>query len=316
MHGAAVQLSKEPLNNFDLLVCSDFLDLTTFKALARTDNTPYAVYFHENQITYPWSQSDDDIDLGRDNHYGWINFTSALAADACLFNSQYHLDSFVEALPAFLARFPDGKWNEEIAEIQQKSTVLHLGCDLGKKREKIVSKEAVILWNHRWEYDKNPDDFSQLLQRIDDLPWKLVLLGESFAKKPEVLNVIRSQFSDRILHSGHVSTDDYWRWVNRSDILPVTSIQDFFGGSVVEAMGQGVYPILPNRLAYPEHAPENCLYNGFEELVAKTRQAIADFLSLPDCSGLVEKYKWKNCISKYDLTFQTIIDDFGSKIVH
>ena len=37
-----------------------------------------------------------------------------------------------------------------------------------------------------------------------------------------------------------------------SDILPITSNQDFFGGSIIEAMYCETTPLLPKRLTYPE----------------------------------------------------------------
>ena len=108
IHGAAVQLS-EKLNDlgkrYDLLLVSDYLDVATFKSLYFDQNVPIAIYFHENQISYPWSKRDDDLRLVRDNHYGWVNFTSALISDWCFFNSRYHMNSFLGLLPNFLRHF-------------------------------------------------------------------------------------------------------------------------------------------------------------------------------------------------------------------
>ncbi|MDX1521413.1 MAG: DUF3524 domain-containing protein, partial [Anaerolineae bacterium] len=92
MHGGAVTLARKFLASTlrpDLILATDMLDLTTFLALTRerTSGIPTAIYFHENQLTYPWSPTDRDIPLNRDKHYGFINYTSALAADAVLFNS-------------------------------------------------------------------------------------------------------------------------------------------------------------------------------------------------------------------------------------
>ena len=39
-------------------------------------------------------------------HYGFINYSSALAADQVLFNSNYHKDSFIEELKLFLKKIP------------------------------------------------------------------------------------------------------------------------------------------------------------------------------------------------------------------
>jgi len=83
MHGGAVTLAEKYNGNYDnndLIIVSDMLDLTTFQALTRTKTAgiPFVIYFHENQLTYPWSETDRDVAAGRDNHYGFINYSSAL----------------------------------------------------------------------------------------------------------------------------------------------------------------------------------------------------------------------------------------------
>jgi len=112
MHGGAVTLAEKFMSSDlqpDLILATSMLDLTTFLALTRkrTAHMPVAIYFHENQLTYPWSPRDADVQLRQDRHYGFINYTSALAADAVLFNSDYHRTSFLEALHGFLKVYPD-----------------------------------------------------------------------------------------------------------------------------------------------------------------------------------------------------------------
>ena len=78
MHGGAITLAKE-FNKMrwqpDRILSTDMLDLTTFLALTRhrTSGIPTAIYFHENQLSYPWSQDDRDVKNKRDSHYGFIN---------------------------------------------------------------------------------------------------------------------------------------------------------------------------------------------------------------------------------------------------
>jgi len=95
MHGGGVTLARKFLSlsyQPDLLLATDMLDLTTFLALTRKASISIktAIYFHENQLTYPWSPKDRDVIKQRDMHYGYINYASALAADVVFFNSQYH----------------------------------------------------------------------------------------------------------------------------------------------------------------------------------------------------------------------------------
>ena len=135
MHGGAVALANIFLEQQfipDLIVATDMLDLNTFLSLTRkvTANTPTVIYFHENQLTYPWSPDDSDVKIGRDNHYAFINYASALSADAVFFNSDYHRNEFVNKLPRFLNQFPDYKNLENVENLRRKSRTLHLGLNL------------------------------------------------------------------------------------------------------------------------------------------------------------------------------------------
>ncbi len=60
------------------LFATDLLDLTTFLALtrSRTHAIPTALYFHENQLTYPPGPR-----IRPKKELAFINITSALAAD-------------------------------------------------------------------------------------------------------------------------------------------------------------------------------------------------------------------------------------------
>ncbi|MEM9990680.1 MAG: DUF3524 domain-containing protein [Bacteroidota bacterium] len=155
MHGGAVTLAKAFLelpDLPDLIVVSDMLDVTVFKALTQT-KVPIVLYFHENQLTYPWSPKDLDVQQGRDNHYSFINYTSALVADRVFFNSVYHRDSFLHALPKFLQQFPDYPLLDSLPKIIAKSQVLYLGLELQRFDDYVLSDGAniapIIVWNHR-----------------------------------------------------------------------------------------------------------------------------------------------------------------------
>ncbi|MCK5011623.1 MAG: DUF3524 domain-containing protein, partial [Deltaproteobacteria bacterium] len=256
MHGGAVTLAKKFLScDFkpDLFLATDMLDLTTFLALTRKASASIktAIYFNENQLTYPWSPKDRDIVKQRDMHYGFINYVSALTADGVFFNSHYHLNSFVDELPRFLKSFPDHNDINNVQLIRQKSSVLHLGIDLRKfdlyQSENIENNDnrpPLILWNHRWEYDKNPEEFFKALYKLDEegFDFEVAVLGKCFAQKPEIFLEARKKLSSKIVHFGFVEDfEEYANWLWEADILPVTSAHDFFGGSVVQAMHCNCY---------------------------------------------------------------------------
>jgi glycosyltransferase involved in cell wall biosynthesis len=322
MHGGAVTLARQFLEapgSPDLLLVTDMLDLTTFLALTRhkTARLPVVIYFHENQICYPWSTKDRDILQKRDHHYGFINYSSALAADLVLFNSSYHQTAFLHALPLFLKQFPDPNELGTVATIETKSRVLHLGLDLKKfdhpdyqhARQDMPDQPPLILWNHRWEYDKNPETFFQALFKLDEqgLDFRVAILGEHFRQQYPIFETAREILGDKIVHYGYADTfADYATWLHRSDIIPMTSRQEFFGASLVEALYCGCYPVLPNRLTYPELIPydryPDIFYQGFDELVDKIAGAIDAIETIRQQSlrHCVEPYSWQHMAPVYD----------------
>ena len=317
MHGGAVTLAHEFLvSEFvpDLIIATDMLDLTTFLALTRrkTVRIPVVLYFHENQLTYPWSPTDRDIKYKRDKHYGFINYTSALAADAVFFNSRYNMDSFLTELRRFLKHFPDYNETGNVDKIAAKSSVLHLGLDLARfdlYRPEEKDGVPVILWNHRWEFDKNPGDFFRALTILagEGLDFQVVVLGENFSLKPDEFDRAREQLGERIVQFGYAENlADYARWLWRADIIPVTSLHDFFGASVMEAVYCHCYPLLPKRLAYPELIPEELhhlyFYNDFEDLVERLRKAVVNIDQTREYNlrKVAGEFKWENIVTIYD----------------
>ncbi|NNE28959.1 MAG: DUF3524 domain-containing protein, partial [Saprospiraceae bacterium] len=301
----------------DLILATDMLDLATFCGISRLDpSIPRIVYFHENQLTYPWSPTDPDPALKRDNHYSWINFTSSLAADHVLFNSNFHLQEFLDALGGYLDQFPDHHNKHEISTIRRRSSVLHLGIDLPGFSEKERGAKPIFLWNHRWEYDKNPDLFFNTLFSLQDsgFDFGLIVLGKKYGRVPEIFSVAKSKLKDKILQFGSVeSREEYLDWVSKAHFIPVSSNQDFFGGSVVEAISSGVFPILPKRLAYPEHIPaayhQEVFYTSEDEFFVRLKDLFEvgyQTRIAQDLSQFVARYDWKNSITKYDDLFEKL----------
>ncbi len=321
MYGGAVSLAKQfnALDELpDALLVSDMLDLTTFLSLTRkkTADLPIYLYFHENQITYPWSPTDADVPLKRNNQYGFLNYTSALVADKVFFNSEYHKSSLLGALPDFLRQFPDRREMANVDIIAAKSEVLYLGMNLKKfdafeKKEK--NEYPVLLWNHRWEYDKNPEQFFKTLYKLKEegIQFQLIVTGENYTSVPAIFADAREKLKEEIIHFGYADTFEiYANLLQKADILPVTNNQDFFGGSVVEAIYCGCFPLLPSRLAYREHIPQDKhdlhLYEEENDFYVMLKRVILEFTGGGEFRGFVEKYDWSNLIEEYDNKFSVI----------
>ena len=326
MHGGAVTLARQFLASSltpDLILTTDMLDLTTFMALTRhrTAHIPTAIYFHENQLTYPWSPTDRDIAQRREKHYGFINFVSALTADTVLFNSRYHQDSFLTALPQLLKHFPDYNELDSVQRIRDKSRVLALGLDLQRFdpfRPNQPPEKPLLLWGHRWEFDKNPKEFFRALTILSEqgVDFNLAVLGENFKQQPKLFLNAQKRLARHMVQFGYVdSFTKYAQWLWRADIIPVTSHQDFFGASVVEALYCHCFPLLPKRLAYPDIIPiknhADCFYEDFDDLVARLHKAIVNIEQTRqrNLRSVVAGYDWQEQSQQYDALFLKLATD-------
>ena len=169
----------------------------------------------------------------------------------------------------------------------------------------------VLLWNHRWEYDKNPDLFFESLFQLaeEGVEFQLIVLGESFKKSPSIFHQAKQKLSDRILHFGYADDfETYARLLWQADILPVTSHQDFFGGSVVEAVFCHTFSIFPKRLAYPEHLRDDEHQEYFYESDADFLPALRELLTtkrvywqgFDEGMEFMEIYDWTQQAPIYD----------------
>ena len=301
MQGGAVTLAdkaREALADGwrpDVLFASDMVNLPAFLALTRDvlAETPVVFYLHENQLTYPLRPArPGEPERERDYTYATVNYLSALAADRVVFNSEFHRGEFFGALPDLLRRFPDYTHVGTLPGLRAKSDVLRLGLDLEGLDAARPAAEArrahepgppVILWNHRWEYDKDPEAFFRVVNRLDDagVRFRLVLAGQTFAEQPPAFEAGFRRYAERVLHYGYAeSFDDYAALLWRSDVVVSTSIHEFFGISMLEAIHCGCHPLLPDRLTYPELIPERLhtpllhapvLYDGEEALFETLR---------------------------------------------
>lgn len=324
MHGAAITLAgriNEHDDIPDLLLITDMLDVTTLLALAepRYRDIPLALYFHENQLTYPFPPG-----TKRDLHYGWINYASALASDAIIFNSAYHRDEFFDELPRLLKHFPDFNNLETIDVVRERSHVLHPGINLQRLADDAPesagglsprgSQPPLILWNQRWEYDKGPDTFFRALDELDTrgIEFRVALAGESFRNKPEEFLAARERFGERIVHFGYAERERYRALLHRSDLVVSTANHEFFGIAIVEAIAAGCFPILPNDLAYPEYIStdhhRSAFYDNFDGLVdLLARYLTGGVPSVPaDLRSAATQFGWREQAERYDAFFETL----------
>ncbi|MCP4709148.1 MAG: glycosyltransferase family 4 protein [Planctomycetes bacterium] len=101
----------------------------------------------------------------------------------------------------------------------------------------------------------------------------------------------------------------------RSDIVVSTARHEFYGLSVLEAAAARCYPLLPNRLSYPELIPTSIhgqiLYDTPEELGRKLTSLCRDGIpSFPaELTESVSRVCWSKLIESYDEAFERYIGD-------
>ncbi|XP_067937985.1 tRNA-queuosine alpha-mannosyltransferase-like [Watersipora subatra] len=261
------------------------------------------LYFHENQLQYPLQKSQQ-----RDFQYGYNQILSGLVADINLFNSRYNMESFLEKIPSFLKTVPDGRADaQQIVEtLRIKSRLLYFALDLPPLDNYLsISKGDVlhIVWPHRWEHDKDPNTFFQVLEdmKTEQLAFRVSILGEKYNETPEVFKRMQEVMGDYIVEWGYQeSKEKYYQVLSSAHVVVSTALHEFFGVAMLEAVHFGCYPLAPHGLAYPEHFPEECLYRTTSQLTKKLRY----FSRYPHKTTKfkldVSKYSWQTLREEYE----------------
>ncbi len=305
MRGAASYLALAAPDilsqSWDGLVCTSMLNLAELKGLVpELAAVPALAYFHENQLAYPAPGAADAAQQERDLFLAFSNLSTAQAAKTVAFNSDYHRREVLGAAGALIARLPDAR-PEGLAEaIAAKSRVLPPPLETapaaGLKREP-RSGPLRIVWNHRWEHDKDPEGFFRALAELAErgLAFEVAVLGVAGARRPEVFGLAGALLGARLVHLGPVAErTEYWRWIFWADVAVSTARQEYFGLALAEAVWAGCRPCAPRALVYPELYPAECLYQP-----GHLAQALATLAARPELARggqwrrLAEGYAWE-----------------------
>ena len=284
----------------DLILATSMVDLATLKGLhSHLSNTPCIYYFHENQFAYPTSkQQHDSVDPQMVQLYG------ALSADKILFNSHYNQQSLLNGVDRLLKLLPDEVPENLNSLLKNKSQILPVA--ITAIEQKADKDPELILWNHRWEYDKAPQVFADALHKLNKIEtnFKLALLGDRPPKKPAALLQIENEFADKIIINGKVSKDDYLKYLSLSSIVVSTAIHEFQGLSMLEAVSAGAVPVVPDDLCYKEQYASDFRYiAGDSDVLSKKLFMLLNNKSeVPDVSDYFDnnlKSSWLETLNSY-----------------
>ena len=297
--------------SWDAIVTTDMLDLATLRGLSpHAARLPVAVYFHENQMMYP--SRAPEATQQRDLHFAFTNLTTAAAADAVWFNSDWHRHSLEAAARKWIATMPDFRPMQLIDNLMARAATLSPGVDLiGPPIDKPPAP-LQILWVSRWEFDKNPQTFFDALRllRAAGTEFQVHVLGESFGSKPECFDAAARDLHDNIATWGYAASRDQYQAILRSSHVVVsTAFHEFFGLGVVEAVSAGCQPLVPATLAYPEVLREvpAVFHDNRPESICLRLQEFATRLSQDGrvcaagkLAAGVNRYAWPNAAKRLD----------------
>jgi glycosyltransferase involved in cell wall biosynthesis len=328
MRGASVWLADaiaaHPRPDWDLILATDFLNVADLRGLLpeRCRRLPLVLYMHENQLTYPLSPEEEF-----DYHFGFTNILSALAADRVVFNSGYHRDLFLDSLPEYLGKMPDAIPRGIRPRLEERALVLPVGilrpphgpdafapylggpCAPGAGPAwPRGGARPLVLWNHRWEFDKCPGTFAAALGRLhaEGLDFDVALLGDPRGHE-EALAPLRDRLGSRCVAFGFCpDRAAYDAWLERTDVVVSCAAQEYFGIAVAEAVQAGAYPVLPRRQVYPSLYGSRCrgrhLYEGRDQLA----DLLADLIRGEGCGHVCslpldcDAFCWARLAPAYD----------------
>lgn len=316
MQGAAATLAVDVADHVrrhgrpEVALVSSMVDLPALLGLARPhlDGVPVVLYLHENQLTYPQPEG-----RAPDLTYALTSWRSLLAADRAVFNSEHHRRDLLDALPGLLGRFPDHRHTGLLDGIEEKTSVLPVGIDLDRFAGPRLEDEQdppLIVWNHRWEYDKGPEVLARAVDALagSGRPFRLALAGQRFTRDPEPMAGLLTRHADRLAQVGRAEGRAYPDLLRRAAVALSTAHHEFFGVAMAEAMAAGACPLAPRGLSYPELvAPDlhaTCLYRDEDELASRLGALLDDGAGRRRAGRRaradVARFSWSAVAPRYD----------------
>lgn len=319
MHGAHLTMAEEVAGALteppDVVLASSMMDVAGFLGAARETigTAQVAVFVHESQFTYPLSPLDRP-----DLTYPMSNWSSAAVADLVLFNSEFHRATFFAEADRFLRQFPDRLHTDLVGAVEKRSEVLPVGIDVSRFSSlRVPDEPPLLVWNQRWEHDKGPDELVALLESLvrAGFGFRAAVVGERFVSSPPAFDELPDLLGDRLVAFGFLPDDEYADLLSRADVVVSTAHQEFFGVAVVEAIAAAAFPVLPNRLVYPERIPEHlhgrCLYDNPAELFEMVQWALTNrdnaAVIAAELSKQMAQFDWSVVAPRYDAILEALM---------
>ncbi|MGO2878765.1 MULTISPECIES: tRNA-queuosine alpha-mannosyltransferase domain-containing protein [Halomonas] len=275
---------------YDAVLATSMVDLATLLGLfPHLGQARKIVYFHENQFAYP--ESSDQMPQVEAK---MVNLYAALAADTVVFNTAYNRDSFFTGVREFLKKMPENlPAAKPLEALRSRAHVLPVPISPLAETHTDGRVSRRIVWNHRWEYDKNPDDFFNTLIALSEqgIDFELAVLGQRFRQTPPIFDIAQEKLAAHSVAWGPQPEPQYRELLATAGIVVSTTWHEFQGLAIMEAAQRGALPLVPDRLCFPELYPDAYRYDGTPDGLYKRLHA---WLSTPDSRpGEINTQAWE-----------------------
>lgn len=283
---------------YDVVLATSMVDIATLVGLfPHLGQAKKIVYFHENQFAYP--ESNDQMPQVEAK---MVNLYAALTADTLVFNTAYNRDSFFSGARQFLKKMPENlPAAKPLERLRQQAKVLPVPIMPLAGIPQANANPRRIIWNHRWEYDKNPDDFFAVLFKLSEqqVPFELAVLGQRFRDVPPIFAEAEERLAAQTICWGPQPEPAYHALLNGGGIVVSTTWHEFQGLAIMEAAQRGAIPLVPDRLCFPELYPSEYRFDGTQDgLYQRLYSWLSDLGSQPT-AFTTQQWQWPEWRSAY-----------------
>ena len=324
MRGAALTLAEAARGAVDahgppdVVLVSGMVDLA--RGLGRTrrflGDPAIVLYLHENQLMYPLSPNQK-----ADDEHPLANWMSMAAADEVWCNSSFQLHGLLDALPGLLERAPDQPHTGYVADVAGRCHVVPVGVDLADVPVRSVDAPTpdvpTVLWNQRWDHDKNPTAVFNALERLADegIGFAVAVVGENERVDPREFTLARERLGDRVVQFGFLDRPAYADLLGRADVVVSAAHHEFFGIAVVEAIAAGCLPVLPAHQSYPGLVGDWADVALYPDggLTTRLRDVLVDLPAwrarAVGLDASIRRFDWLTVVSDYDDRLERLAAD-------
>ncbi len=252
-HWFAEQLSRHWVGRVNAVFTSEAMNLGDLMRLVpQIAAKPTAVYFHDNQLPPVGERAVSPLHL--------VNLSTAQSATEVWFNSQYHLQTFLQKASSLVEKHPEFSGRNPLPDLIRKAHLMPPPVDLPLDRD--IRQQLNLQRDPQLVFVDTRDSNVRLLNQALSLlnsrgeKYKLVTIGplEGLAD-----DLPRFTISER-------DEDAQILALHQASVLLSIRPGAASDHHAIRALSSGCWPVFPDSGVYPEILPKSmhplCLYDG------------------------------------------------------